>query len=405
VTFTVYSNEDEGIERVWPFDLIPRIIPANEWATIEAGLKQRVRALNLFVRDLYHGQQILKDGVVPAEMVFNGKHFLREIMDIDPPQDIYVHISGIDLVRDGPGRYLVLEDNLRTPSGVSYMIENRIVERHILPEFFAKYRVRRVEHYPALLLEALRFMSPRGKDNAAIALLTPGIYNSAYFEHTFLAKEMGIELVEGRDLVTKNDVVYMKTTQGLQRGGRALPPRRRRLPRSALLPRRLGARGRRHHQRVARRQRRHRQRAGQRHRRRQGDLSVRARHHSLLPRRGADPAERPHLPDDEQRRSGVRARQPREMVVKEVSESGGYGMLMGPSSTPALRAEFATRIKGNPRNYIAQPVVPLSRHVCYLDGELESRHIDLRPFVIYGEDIQVVPGGLTRSRSPRARWW
>src|SRR4029078_6931731 len=184
---------------VWPFDLIPRIIPANEWATIEAGLKQRVRAFNLLVRDLYHGAQILKDGVVPAEMVFNGKHFLREIMDIDPPQDIYVHISGIELVRDGPARYLVLEDNLRTPSGVSYMIENRIVERHILPEFFAKYRVRRVEHYPALLLEALRFMSPRGKDNAAIALLTPGIYNSAYFEHTFLAKEMGIELVEGRD--------------------------------------------------------------------------------------------------------------------------------------------------------------------------------------------------------------
>ena len=396
VTFTVYSDKEEGIERVWPFDLIPRIIPANEWATIEAGLKQRVRALNLFLNDLYHKQQILSDGVVPPEMIFNGKHFLREIMDIDPPQGIYVHISGIDLVRDGPGRYLVLEDNLRTPSGVSYMIENRIVERHILPEFFARYRVRRVEHYPALLLEALRHLSPRGKDRAEIALLTPGVYNSAYFEHTFLAKEMGIELVEGRDLVVKNDILYMKTTHGLRR----IDVLYRRVDDAFLDPlcfrpdSVLGV-------------------AGIINAWRAGNVAI-----VNAPGNGIadDKAIYPFVPDIIRYYLGegpILENVPtyqmvnpddqafvldnlENMVVKEVSESGGYGMLMGPSSTPSLRAEFATRIKTNPRNYIAQPVVPLSRHVCYLDGELEARHIDLRPFVIYGEDIQVVPGGLTR---------
>lgn len=396
VTFTVYNDSSEGIERVWPFDLIPRIIPANEWAPIEAGLKQRVRALNLFLKDLYHQQRILKDGVVPPEMIFQGKHFLREIMDIDPPQDIYTHISGIDLVRDGPGRYLVLEDNLRTPSGVSYMIENRVVERHILPEFFARYRVRRVEHYPALLLEALRHLSPRGKAHAEIALLTPGIYNSAYFEHTFLAKEMGIELVEGRDLVVQNDIVYMKTTRGLRR----IDVVYRRVDDAFLDPltfrpdSALGV-------------------AGIINAWRKGNVAL-----VNAPGNGIadDKAIYPFVPDIIRYYLGERPilenvptylmTRPDEqalvldnlerMVVKEVSESGGYGMLMGPASTPALRAEFATRIKADPRNYIAQPVVPLSRHVCYLDGELESRHIDLRPFVIYGEDIQVVPGGLTR---------
>jgi uncharacterized circularly permuted ATP-grasp superfamily protein len=396
VTFTVYSDTQEGIERVWPFDLIPRIIPANEWAPIESGLKQRVRALNLFLRDVYHQQRCIKDGVVPAELIYNGKHFLREIMDIDPPQGVYTHISGIDLVRDAPGRYLVLEDNLRTPSGVSYMIENRIVERHILPEFFARYRVRRVEHYPALLLAALRHLSPRGADHAEVVLLTPGIYNSAYFEHTFLAKEMGIELVEGRDLVVKNDVVYMKTTHGLRR----VDVLYRRVDDAFLDPltfrpdSALGV-------------------AGIINAWRAGNVAL-----VNAPGNGIadDKAIYPFVPDIIRYYLGERPilenvptylmTQPDEqalvldnlerMVVKEVSESGGYGMLMGPSSTATLRAEFVTRIKANPRNYIAQPVVPLSRHVCYLDGELESRHIDLRPFVIYGEDIQVVPGGLTR---------
>ena len=217
VTFTVYDDSEEGIERIWPFDLIPRIITAQEWVKIESGLKQRVRALNLFLSDLYGDQRIIKDGVIPPELIYQGRDFRREIVGIVPPRGIYTHVSGIDIIRDEQGEFLILEDNLRTPSGVSYMIENRVIERRILPEFFNKYRVRRVEHYPSLLLAALRALSPRGTDHAEIVLLTPGIYNSAYFEHTFLAKEMGIELAEGRDMVTVNDIVYLKTTTGLQR--------------------------------------------------------------------------------------------------------------------------------------------------------------------------------------------
>jgi uncharacterized circularly permuted ATP-grasp superfamily protein len=396
VTFTVYSQTDEGIERVWPFDLLPRIIPAPEWAPIEAGLKQRVRALNLFLNDLYGEQRCLKDGVVPATLIYQGKDFRREIMGITPPQGIYTHISGIDLVRDEEGRYLVLEDNCRTPSGVSYMLENRMVERRILPEFFAQYRVRRVEHYPALLLDALRHVSPRGQQDAVVVLLTPGIYNSAYFEHTFLAREMGIELAEGRDLVVKNDIVYLKTTHGLQRVDVVY----RRIDDDFLDPlifrsdSTLGV-------------------AGIINAWRAGNVAI-----VNAPGTGTadDKAVYPYMPDiiryflgetpilqnvptyrmtDPDERAFVLDNLDR-MVVKAVSESGGYGMLMGPSATLALRAEFAQYIKENPRNYIAQPVVPISRHVCYLDGELESRHIDLRPYVVYGKDIEVVPGGLTR---------
>jgi uncharacterized circularly permuted ATP-grasp superfamily protein len=396
VTFTVYSNQDEGIERVWPFDILPRIITAGEWAHIEAGLKQRIRALNLFLKDLYHGQRILKDGVIPAQLIYNGKDFRREIMDIDAPHDIYTHISGVDLIRDEDGRYLVLEDNLRTPSGVSYMIENRVVERRILPEFFARYRVRRVEHYPALLLQALRHLSPRGKDRANIVVLTPGIYNSAYFEHTFLAKEMGVELAEGRDLVCKNDKVYLKTTHGLER----VDVIYRRVDDDFLDPlvfRADSVLG------VA------------------GVINAwRAGNVALVNAPGAgiadDKAVYAYVPEiiryylgespilqnvptyqmtNPEDRAYVLDNLER-MVVKAVAESGGYGMLMGPSSTTAQRAEFARKIEEDPRNYIAQPVVQLSRHICYLDGELESRHLDLRPFIIYGDGIDVVPGGLTR---------
>ncbi len=396
VTFTVYSNQDEGIERVWPFDILPRIITADEWRPIEAGLKQRIRALNLFLKDLYHGQLVLKDGVVPPELIYRGKDFRREIMDIDPPHDIYTHISGIDLIRDEEGRYLVLEDNLRTPSGVSYMIENRIVERRILPEFFDRYRVRRVEHYPALLLQALRHLSPRGADAATIVVLTPGIFNSAYFEHTFLAKEMGVELAEGRDLVCKNDKVYLKTTHGL----RQVDVIYRRVDDDFLDPlvfrpdSTLGV-------------------AGVIDAWRAGNVAL-----VNAPGSGIadDKAVYGYVPDliryylgeepilanvptyqmtDPEDRAYVLDNMER-MVVKAVAESGGYGMLMGPSSTPGQRADFARRIGENPRNYIAQPVVQISRHICYLDGELESRHLDLRPFIIYGDDIEVVPGGLTR---------
>ena len=397
VTFTVYGDEEEGIERVWPLDLLPRIIPASEWLPIEAGLKQRVRALNAFLLDLYDGQRVLRDGVVPAELIYRGKDFRREIQGIRPPHDLYVHISGIDLVRDADGQYLVLEDNLRTPSGVSYMIENRIVVRRTLPEFFSRYHVRRVEHYPALLAQALRGLSPRGAEDAVVVLLTPGIYNSAYFEHTFLAREMGIELAEGRDLVTRDDIVYLKTTHGLQR----VDVLYRRIDDDFLDPlcfrpdSTLGV-------------------AGVINAWRAGNVAI-----VNAPGTGIadDKAVYPYVPDLIRYYLGeapilenvttYRMTIPEErayvldnlhnVVVKAVSESGGYGMLMGPASTKALRAEFAQRIQDNPRGYIAQPVIPLSRHLCHLDGELESRHLDLRPFVIHGGDeIHVVPGGLTR---------
>jgi uncharacterized circularly permuted ATP-grasp superfamily protein len=397
VTFTVYGDDEEGIERVWPLDLLPRIIPAVEWTPIEAGLKQRVRALNAFLLDLYGKQQVIRDGVVPAELIYRGKDFRREIQGIRPPHDLYVHISGIDLVRDADGKYLVLEDNLRTPSGVSYMIENRIVVRRTLPEFFSKYRVRRVEHYPALLAEALRGLSPRGRDEAVVVLLTPGIYNSAYFEHTFLAREMGIELAEGRDLVTRDDVVYLKTTHGLQR----VDVLYRRIDDDFLDPlcfrpdSTLGI-------------------AGVINAWREGNVAI-----VNAPGTGIadDKAVYPYVPELIRYYLGETAilgnvptyrmtiAEERDyvldrlanVVVKAVSESGGYGMLMGPASTKQSRAEFAQRIQENPRGYIAQPVIPLSRHLCHLDGELESRHLDLRPFVIHGgEEIHVVPGGLTR---------
>jgi uncharacterized circularly permuted ATP-grasp superfamily protein len=396
VTFAVYSETEQGIERVWPFDLIPRLIPPAEWIILEAGLRQRVRALNLFLHDIYHAQRILKDNVIPPHLIYQGRHFRREIMDIDPPHAIYIHISGIDLVRDDDGRYLILEDNARTPSGVSYMIANRVLERRIVPEFFTNYRVRRVEHYPALLMQALQHVSSRGTDQAEIVVLTPGIYNSAYFEHTFLAKEMGVELVEGRDLLVKNNIVYMKTTTGLQR----VDVIYRRVDDDFLDPlcfrvdSLLGI-------------------AGIVNAWRAGNVAI-----VNAPGTGIadDKAIYPFVPEMIRYYLGeqpILANVPtyqmtnaeerayalanlEHLVVKAVNESGGYGMLMGPASTAAQRAEFATRIRENPRNYIAQPVIPLSRHVCYLDGELESRHIDLRPYVIYGQDISVVPGGLTR---------
>jgi len=396
VTFTVYSEQEAGIERVLPFDVIPRIIPAAEWSVLEKGLKQRVKALNLFLKDLYHGQAVLKDGVIPPALIYQGKDFRREVLDIDPPHDIYTHISGIDLVRDEQGRYLVLEDNLRTPSGVSYMIENRIIERHILSEFFSKYRVRRVEHYPSLLLEALRHLSPRGKNDAEIVVLTPGIYNAAYYEHTFLAKEMGVELAEGRDMLVQNNKVYLKTTRGLRQvdvvyrriDDDFLDPLSFRSDSALGVPGILNAW-------------------------RCGNVAiVNAPGSGIADDKAIYPfvpaliryylGEGPileNVPTYLMTKIGDRETvldQLDKMVVKSVSESGGYGMLIGPASTADQRADFKKRILENPRNYIAQPVVPLSRHVCFLDGELGARHIDLRPYVIYGKEIEVVPGGLTR---------
>jgi len=396
VTFTVYRDSDEGIERVWPFDLLPRIIPAAEWAAIEAGLKQRVRALNLFLKDIYNNQRILKDGIVPVELIYQGRDFRPKLMDIEPPHDVYTHIAGIDIVRGGQGEYLVLEDNLRTPSGVSYLIENRIVERRILPEFFNKYRVRRVEHYPALLIDALRYMSPRGKEQAVVVVLTPGIYNSAYFEHTFLAREMGVELAEGRDLVVKDDVVYLKTTRGLRRVDVVY----RRIDDDFLDPRvfnpdsMLGV-------------------PGLMDVYRSGQLAI-----ANAPGTGVaddkviyayvpkiiryyldEDIIIPNVPTyvcwDEKEREYVLANLD-SLVVKPAAESGGYGMLVGPHSTKKERKDFAGRIRENPRNYIAQPTLSLSRVPVLTEDGIEGRHVDLRPFILYGKEIYVLPGGLTR---------
>ena len=395
VTFTVYSKNEEGIERVWPFDVVPRIIPAREWEPLDAGIRQRVKALNLFLGDIYHGQKILKDGVIPAWLIHGGKDYRREVMGVNPPLNIYTHISGVDLIRDEHGAYRVLEDNLRTPSGVSYMIENRIVGRQILPEYFDRYRVRRVEHYPALLLQAMRRLSPRGSE-AVIVILTPGIYNSAYFEHTFLAKEMGVLLAEGRDLVVKGNKVFLKTTLGL----RQVDVIYRRVDDAFLDPlcfqpdSLVGV-------------------AGLINAWRAGNVAlVNAPGNGIADDKAVYAyvpdmiryylGEEPLLPNvttyllsnEEDRRYTLANLE--KLVVKAVNESGGYGMLMGPSSTPEERADFARRIEENPRNFIAQPVVQLSQHLCLSDGELQPRHLDLRPFVVYGEEIQVVPGGLTR---------
>jgi uncharacterized circularly permuted ATP-grasp superfamily protein len=331
-----------------------------------------------------------------VELIYQGKDFRPKLMDIEPPHNVYTHIAGIDIVRDERGEYLVLEDNLRTPSGVSYLIENRIVERRILPEFFNKYRVRRVEHYPALLIDALRYMSPRGKERAVVVVVTPGIYNSAYFEHTFLAREMGVELAEGRDLMVKDDVVYLKTTRGLRRVDVVY----RRIDDDFLDPlygrsdSALGV-------------------AGIINAWRAGNVAiVNAPGTGIADDKAVYPyvpeliryylGEEPilgnvptyHLTNPEERNYVVEHIQ--DMVIKPVSESGGYGLFMGPSSNRKERLAIIDAVFKDPRNYIAQPVVQLSRHLCYLNGELESRHIDLRPFIIYGEDIHVIPGGLTR---------
>ncbi len=395
ITFTVYSAQ-EGIERIFPFDLIPRIIPRAEWDRLERGLKQRVTALNLFIRDVYHEQCILRDGVIPVELVFGAQSFCHPMMHVEPPGGVYIHITGTDLVRDDTGRYLVLEDNLRSPSGVSYVLENRAALKRTFPHLFERYGVLPVEHYPQLLLETLRGVAPAGVDTPTVALLTPGIFNSAYFEHSFLARQMGVEIVEGRDLVTYDNRVYMRTTRGLQ----PIDVLYRRIDDGFLDPlafrndSQIGC-------------------AGLFNAYRTGRITIAnaigtgiADDKGIYPfvpqmiryylaeepildnvptYQAADPLERAyileHLDD---------------LVVKSVNEAGGYGMLIGPHATQAQRDEFAAKIKANPRNFIAQPTLALSRHPTYVDGHFEGRHVDLRPYILYGKDINIIPGGLTR---------
>jgi uncharacterized circularly permuted ATP-grasp superfamily protein len=395
VTFTVYSDS-QGTERIFPFDLIPRIIPSNEWKRIEAGLTQRLLALNLFLDDIYHGQKALKDKIVPAALVLGAKHFRREFMNFSVPRGIYVHICGTDLIRDHQGNYLVLEDNLRCPSGASYMIENRAAMRRAFPNLFQSYGVRPVESYADSLLKSLLHLAPDQKDKPTVVLLTPGVYNSAYFEHCFLARQMGIPIVEGRDLVVRDARVYMRTTAGLV----GVDVIYRRIDDDFLDPTvfradsMLGV-------------------PGLVNAYRSGNVALA----NSIGTGVADDkviyayvpklikyylGEEPLLPNvntylaSEPLDRKLILENIEKLVVKSANEAGGYGMLIGPASTKAECEAFRAQVAANPRNFIAQDPIMLSRSPTWCDGQLEGRHIDLRPYILYGEKITVTPGGLTR---------
>jgi uncharacterized circularly permuted ATP-grasp superfamily protein len=394
ITFTVYGDE-KGTERVFPFDPFPRVIPAPEWETIEAGLVQRITALNLFLYDVYHEQRIIKEGIIPKEVVYSAAHFRPEFMGVSVPKDAYIHVCGTDLIRDTDGRYLVLEDNGRCPSGVSYVLENRTAMKRVFPNLFGG-GVRSVDTYPADLLATLRHIAPRENPNPNIVLLTPGVHNSAYFEHSFLARQMSIEIVEGRDLIALDGFVYMRTTRGL----RQVDVIYRRIDDDFLDPHVfrkdscLGV-------------------PGLVDAVRRGNVALAnaigtgvaddkvtyayvpemIRYYlcqePILDQVPTYLAWRPsdkkyildHLP---------------QLVVKAANESGGYGMLIGPASTKEQIEEFRQRIVANPRNYIAQPVVNFSQHPTLVNEGIEGRHVDLRPFVLWGDTVKVLPGGLTR---------
>jgi uncharacterized circularly permuted ATP-grasp superfamily protein len=397
ITFRVYTEEEGSIDRAWPFDIIPRIIPKKEWLRVEAGLKQRVTALNLFIDDLYHEQKIIKDKVFPAEVLAESANFRQECVNIDPPLGIWAHICGSDLVRHSDGLIYVLEDNLRVPSGVSYMLENRSVTKRVFPELFETYMPLPVSNYTGHLLETLAALSPRPGDDPEIVVLTPGIYNSAYFEHAYLAQQMGCELVEGRDLVVcKDDCVYMRNIDGLAR----VDVIYRRIDDLFMDPEAfnpdslLGVPG------LLR--------------------AWKAGNVALANAPGAGVAddkvvysfvpdiikyyldEKPLIPNvptwrcmDADSLAYV-LEHLHELVVKPANESGGYGMLVGPASTRAERNKFAKIIKADPRNYIAQPTLGISTVPTVVRGQLEPRHVDLRPFILSSDHIRVTTGGLTR---------
>lgn len=397
ITFSVYADR-RGVEKIFPFDVVPRPIPAAEWYVMESGLVQRIKALNLFLHDVYHEQRILKEGVIPADLVLGSKGFRPEMIGFRPPGGVYIHICGTDLIRDSNGEFLVLEDNGRTPSGVSYVLENRAIMKKVFPELFANIRVKRVEDYPHQLRAALASVAPpTASASPYVVVLSPGQYNSAYFEHSFLARHMGVELVFGQDLFVYQDTVYLKTTRGPQK----VDVIYRRLDDDFLDPEvfrkdsLLGVPG------LFRAYR-------------AGNVTLAnavgtgvADDKAIYPYVGDMIrfylSEQPILnnvptyicarPDDCQYALDHLG----ELVVKAVNESGGYGMLMGPSSTAAQRAEFAEKLRENPRNYIAQPVVTLSTCPTWTDEGMAPRHVDLRPYIITGSATWVLPGGLTRT--------
>lgn len=395
VTFTVYGD-NQGTERIFPFDLMPRIIPRKEWEHVEAGLVQRITALNLFLNDIYHGQQILNDKVVPREVVESASHFRPEFRGIKVPHHIYIHICGTDLVRDDKGTYFVLEDNARCPSGASYMLENRQAMKRAFPNLLQALPVRPVDRYGAMLRDTLAYLAPPGVIDPVIVVLTPGVYNSAYFEHAYLARQMGVPIVEGRDLIMRNDRVFMRTTRGLVQ----VHVIYRRIDDDFLDPlvfrkdSLLGVPGL-----VQAYRQGHVALANSIGTGAADDKAV----YAYVPKMiryylDQDPI-LPNVPtylaEEEDDRKYILENLDK-LVVKAVNESGGYGMLMGPSSTKEEQDEFRRRITASPRNYIAQPVLSLSRHPVFVDDHFEGRHIDLRPYVLYGDKVQVLPGGLTR---------
>ena len=394
ITFTVYGDE-KGTERVFPFDPFPRVIPAPEWETIEAGLVQRITALNLFLYDVYHEQRIIKDGIIPKEVVYSAAHFRPEFMGVSIPKDAYIHICGTDLIRDIDGRYLVLEDNGRCPSGVSYVLENRAAMKRVFPHLFGG-GVRSVDTYPADLLATLRHIAPRENPNPNIVLLTPGVHNSAYFEHSFLARQMSIEIVEGRDLIALDGFVYMRTTRGL----RQVDVIYRRIDDDFLDPQVfrkdscLGV-------------------PGLVDAVRRGNVALANAIGTGVADDKVTYADVPEMIRDYLCQEPMLDQVPTylawrdsdkkyildnlpQLVVKAANESGGYGMLIGPASTKEQIEEFRQKIIATPRNYIAQPVVNFSQHPTLVESGIEGRHVDLRPFVLWGDTVKVLPGGLTR---------
>jgi uncharacterized circularly permuted ATP-grasp superfamily protein len=395
ITFTVYGQA-EGVERIFPFDLLPRLVTAAEWATIERGLVQRITALNLFLRDVYHEGRIFEAAVVPRALVSQCRHFRPEMANLHVPHDQYLTVVGTDLVRGPDGRFVVLEDNLRVPSGVSYMLANRQIVKQVFPKLFDRYNVRPIDHYPRTLLAHLREIAPEGCADPNIVLLTPGLFNSAYYEHTFLANEMGVELVEGRDLLVQDDTVYARTTGGLER----VDVIYRRIDDDYIDPltfrpdSALGAPGLFDAYRAGRVTIANAPGTGI-----ADDKAVYAYVPAIIrfyldEDAILDNVETYLLHDDGQRAYVLEHLE--DLVVKPVGESGGYGMLVGPHSTAAQREEMRGRILANPRNYIAQPTLALSTAPCLVDDGIEPRHVDLRPYILGGRSVTVIPGGLTR---------
>lgn len=395
ITFSVYGD-GAGTEKIWPFDLVPRIVDADEWERLERGLKQRIFALNLFIDDIYHAQRCVQDGIIPPEVIGSARSFRKECVGLNPPRGIWCHVTGTDLVRDGDGEIYVLEDNLRCPSGVSYVLENRQIMKQTFPKVFEASRVRPVDDYPGRLLDMLQHLTHETVSSPQVAVMTPGLFNSAYFEHSFLAQQMGVELVEGRDLVVSDGFVRMRTTRGLER----VDVIYRRVDDDFIDPRcfradsLLGVPGLMEVYKAGRVALANAPGTGI-----ADDKVIYAYVPKLIKYYLGEDAIIPNVPTyvcaEESMLDHVLTNLDT-LVVKAANESGGYGMLIGPHSSRQQRDEFADRIRANPRNYVAQPTLSLSRVPTICDGHFEGRHVDLRPYILYGRDIYVLPGGLTR---------